>query len=200
MEAAKGYISEQYSATCTNPTICSKRPWHTHPGALQLLGRPWFKDYICQHWVQPYPCLCCFVPEGNWIDQILIQSIHKSEEDKLTCMIVDQGMACTLKIAKNMGLRSATFWPASAGILAAMLSIPKLIENGIIDANAKTRNNTSSDHEIYCDKLWFSRLLGKKRKYLVEVGFANFIIFNSPFATPSLYLQANHQHRTSNIL
>ncbi|KAL0919208.1 hypothetical protein M5K25_011291 [Dendrobium thyrsiflorum] len=52
---------------------------------------------------------------------------------KFTCFIADINMAWALSIAKNMGLRTAGFWPAAAGILAAMFQIPKLIQDGVID-------------------------------------------------------------------
>ncbi|KAG1341972.1 UDP-glycosyltransferase 83A1 [Cocos nucifera] len=63
----------------------------------------------------------------------LIQRSNESGDDKITCMIIDVSMAWALEVAKKMGLRAAAFWPASAGILATMLSVPKLIENGVID-------------------------------------------------------------------
>ncbi|CAL9749515.1 unnamed protein product [Musa acuminata subsp. burmannicoides] len=55
--------------------------------------------------------------------------------DQITCVIADQGMAWTLEVAKKMGVRAAAFWPASAAVLATMLSIPELIARGVIDAN-----------------------------------------------------------------
>ncbi|XP_010936390.1 UDP-glycosyltransferase 83A1 [Elaeis guineensis] len=63
----------------------------------------------------------------------LIRRSNESEDDRITCMIIDVSMGWALEIAKKMGLRAAAFWPASAGILATTLSIPKLIENGVID-------------------------------------------------------------------
>ncbi|KAG1341974.1 hypothetical protein COCNU_05G002030 [Cocos nucifera] len=63
----------------------------------------------------------------------LIQRSNDSGDDKITCMIIDITMGWALEVAKKMGLRAAAFWPASARILATMLSIPKLIENGVID-------------------------------------------------------------------
>ncbi|KAG1341973.1 UDP-glycosyltransferase 83A1 [Cocos nucifera] len=64
----------------------------------------------------------------------LIQRSNESADDKITCMIIDQTVAWALKVAKKMGLRAAAFWPASAAFLATTLSIPKLIEDGVIDA------------------------------------------------------------------
>ncbi|CAL9113477.1 unnamed protein product [Musa textilis] len=55
--------------------------------------------------------------------------------DQITCVIADQGMAWTLEVAKKMGVWAAAFWPASAAVLATMLSIPELIVRGVINAN-----------------------------------------------------------------
>ncbi|KAJ8494017.1 hypothetical protein OPV22_015738 [Ensete ventricosum] len=55
--------------------------------------------------------------------------------DQISCVIADQGMAWALEVAKKMGVRAAAFWPASAAVLATMLSIPELIKRGVIDAN-----------------------------------------------------------------
>ncbi|RRT68829.1 hypothetical protein BHE74_00023583 [Ensete ventricosum] len=65
--------------------------------------------------------------------------IRKSSEagDRITCMIVDESMAWALEIAKKMGLRPAAFWPASAQLLATLLSIPELTSKGVIDADGK---------------------------------------------------------------
>ncbi|CAL9749514.1 unnamed protein product [Musa acuminata subsp. burmannicoides] len=55
--------------------------------------------------------------------------------DQITCMIAFQGMAWALEVAKKMGVRTAAFWPASAAVLATILSIPELIARGVIDEN-----------------------------------------------------------------
>nr|XP_043637191.1 UDP-glycosyltransferase 83A1-like [Erigeron canadensis] len=60
----------------------------------------------------------------------LIETINKEENNKVTCIIADVCMGWAIK---NMGIRSAAFWPASVATLAAILSIPKLIDDGIIN-------------------------------------------------------------------
>ncbi|KAF8378787.1 hypothetical protein HHK36_030136 [Tetracentron sinense] len=65
----------------------------------------------------------------------LITKINKSFKDKITCIIADENMAWAVQVAKKMGIPSAVFWPASASLRALLLHIPKLIEEGIIDAN-----------------------------------------------------------------
>ncbi|MQL88485.1 hypothetical protein Taro_021043 [Colocasia esculenta] len=57
----------------------------------------------------------------------------------ITCVVADQGMAWALGVAKKMDLRAAAFWPASAWMLAIILSIPKLLEDGIIDQEGRLR-------------------------------------------------------------
>ncbi|KAH0462317.1 hypothetical protein IEQ34_009892 [Dendrobium chrysotoxum] len=54
---------------------------------------------------------------------------------KFTCFIADVNMAWALSIAKNMGLRTAVVWPSAAGALVTFLSIPKLIQDEVIDEN-----------------------------------------------------------------
>ncbi|CAL9113253.1 unnamed protein product [Musa textilis] len=54
---------------------------------------------------------------------------------QITCMVAFQGIAWALEVAKKMGVRTAAFWPASAAVLATILSIPELIARGVIDEN-----------------------------------------------------------------
>ncbi|KAK8933683.1 UDP-glycosyltransferase 83A1 [Platanthera zijinensis] len=54
-------------------------------------------------------------------------------EERFTWFVADESMAWALAVAKKAGLRSAVYFPASAAVLAGSLSIPKLIEDGVID-------------------------------------------------------------------
>ncbi|KAI7735106.1 hypothetical protein M8C21_033765, partial [Ambrosia artemisiifolia] len=63
----------------------------------------------------------------------LIEMINKEESSKVTCVIADDCMGWAIKVAKKMGIRSAAFWPASVATLASILSLQKLIDNGIIN-------------------------------------------------------------------
>ncbi|XP_072977343.1 UDP-glycosyltransferase 83A1-like [Typha angustifolia] len=65
----------------------------------------------------------------------LITKSNETRDCRITCMIADLNMGWALEIAKKMALRSALLWPASSVVLATLLSIPKLIDNGIIDAD-----------------------------------------------------------------
>ncbi|RDX86464.1 UDP-glycosyltransferase 83A1, partial [Mucuna pruriens] len=63
----------------------------------------------------------------------LIECINGSESEKITCVLADQSIGWALDIAERKGIRRAAFCPASAAQLVLGLSIPKLIDNGIID-------------------------------------------------------------------
>ncbi|XP_061369284.1 UDP-glycosyltransferase 83A1-like [Gastrolobium bilobum] len=63
----------------------------------------------------------------------LIECINGSESEKITCVLADQSIGWALDIAEKKGIQRAAFCPAAAAQLVLGLSIPKLIENGIID-------------------------------------------------------------------
>lgn len=67
----------------------------------------------------------------------LIESINGIEDEKITCVLADQSIGWALEIAEKKGISSAAFCPASAAQLVLGLSIPKLIDNGIIDKDGK---------------------------------------------------------------
>ncbi|XP_027358858.1 UDP-glycosyltransferase 83A1-like [Abrus precatorius] len=63
----------------------------------------------------------------------LIECINGSESEKITCVLADQSIGWVIDIAEKKGIRRAAFCPASAAQLVLGLSIPKLIDDGIID-------------------------------------------------------------------
>ncbi|KAL7609023.1 hypothetical protein Lser_V15G12947 [Lactuca serriola] len=65
----------------------------------------------------------------------LIDTINKEDNSKVTCIIADNCMGWAIKVAKKMGIRRATVWPASVTTLTSMLSCQKLIDDGIINNN-----------------------------------------------------------------
>nr|XP_010923602.3 UDP-glycosyltransferase 83A1-like [Elaeis guineensis] len=67
------------------------------------------------------------------LEELIKQNTSKG--DRVTCVIADRSMGWALQVAQKMGIRSAAFWPASAAVLALFLSIPKMIQDGIIDAD-----------------------------------------------------------------
>ncbi|MCD7460199.1 hypothetical protein HAX54_043059 [Datura stramonium] len=64
----------------------------------------------------------------------LIQETNASDEDeKITCVIADQSLGWAMEIADKMGIKRAAFLTAAAANLVLGFSIPKLIDDGIID-------------------------------------------------------------------
>ncbi|KAM1218009.1 hypothetical protein PS1_045655 [Malus domestica] len=72
------------------------------------------------------------VMPGN-LEELMEKINNRGEGDKITCVIADQAIGWALEIVVKMKIKTATFWPASAAVLALKLSIPKLIYEGIID-------------------------------------------------------------------
>ncbi|KAJ8750181.1 hypothetical protein K2173_014096 [Erythroxylum novogranatense] len=65
----------------------------------------------------------------------LIERTNESDSDKISCIIADQSIGWALELAEKKGIRRAAFCPAAAALLVLGFSIPKLIEDGIIDEN-----------------------------------------------------------------
>ncbi|GJT03045.1 hypothetical protein Tco_0824214 [Tanacetum coccineum] len=63
-------------------------------------------------------------------------TINKKDGDKVTCVIADACMGWAIRVAKNMEIRRAAFWPALVTTLASMLFFQKLIDDGIINNSA----------------------------------------------------------------
>ncbi|KAI7735113.1 hypothetical protein M8C21_033772 [Ambrosia artemisiifolia] len=71
----------------------------------------------------------------------LIMTINEEDDNKITCVIADCWISWSLGVAKKMGIRRATFCPASTATLAIMMSIQKLIDDGFIDKNGTPQNS-----------------------------------------------------------
>ncbi|XP_054803313.1 UDP-glycosyltransferase 83A1-like [Prosopis cineraria] len=65
----------------------------------------------------------------------LIQEINESVGEMISCVVADGAMGWALEVAEKMGIHGAAFIPTSASLLALFLSIPKLLDDGIIDSN-----------------------------------------------------------------
>ncbi|KAJ9540652.1 hypothetical protein OSB04_027158 [Centaurea solstitialis] len=74
----------------------------------------------------------------------LIKTINKEDDCKVTCVIADNCMGWAILVAEKMGIRRASFWPASALTLASMLSFQKLIDDGIINHSGVPLNNNTT--------------------------------------------------------
>ncbi|KAL5739190.1 hypothetical protein ACOSQ2_028370 [Xanthoceras sorbifolium] len=64
--------------------------------------------------------------------QELIKKIN-SEGDKVDCVIGDGSLGWVMEVAKKMNIRRAAFWPAATALLAISFSVPKMIDDGIIN-------------------------------------------------------------------
>ncbi|XP_019078095.1 UDP-glycosyltransferase 83A1-like [Vitis vinifera] len=62
----------------------------------------------------------------------LIEETNGADDEKITCVVVDQGMGSALEIAAKMGIHQASFCHMVITKMALLLSIPNLINDGII--------------------------------------------------------------------
>ncbi|KAJ6795454.1 UDP-glycosyltransferase 83A1 [Iris pallida] len=69
----------------------------------------------------------------------LVGRINGSGGEKITWMVADLCMAFAFRVAKKMGIKSVAFWPAASATLAVLISIPKLIEEGVLDDDGVPR-------------------------------------------------------------
>ncbi|XP_022773753.1 UDP-glycosyltransferase 83A1-like [Durio zibethinus] len=74
-----------------------------------------------------------------------IDKVNRSEDDKITCVLADANMGLALDVAAELGIRRAAVWPASVFQLVSCLSIPKLIDDGLIDENGTPVN----EHKMF---------------------------------------------------
>ncbi|XP_020671824.1 UDP-glycosyltransferase 83A1-like [Dendrobium catenatum] len=122
-----------------------------------------------------------------------LEELMRNKAVKFTCFIADINMAWAITIAKNAGLRTAAIWPAAAGVLVTLLSIPKLIQDGVIDENGTpmkkeviqlnpgmTPTDTSNLpwyflHDEYTQKIMFNYMIANNQ----ATSYAEMIICNS---------------------
>ncbi|KAF8389725.1 hypothetical protein HHK36_024244 [Tetracentron sinense] len=76
------------------------------------------------------------IMEGHLED--IIRKINKSDDEQISCVIVDTTIGWALDVPVKMGIKRATYYPSPPAFLALNLKIPKLIEDGIINNNGKT--------------------------------------------------------------
>lgn len=67
----------------------------------------------------------------------LVEGLRESGNDEINCILADQSIGWALEIAEKKGIKSAAFCPAAAALLVLSLSIPQLIDDGIIDHEGK---------------------------------------------------------------
>ena len=61
----------------------------------------------------------------------------KNEGENIACVVAEGATGWAFEVAKKMGIKGLAFYPASATTLAVFLSIPKLIEDGMVDKNGE---------------------------------------------------------------
>ncbi|CAJ1831292.1 unnamed protein product [Sphenostylis stenocarpa] len=65
----------------------------------------------------------------------LIQDVNALDsENKISCILVTKNMGWALEVGRQLGIKGALFWPASATSLASFNSIQRLIDEGTIDS------------------------------------------------------------------
>ncbi|GER45935.1 UDP-Glycosyltransferase superfamily protein [Striga asiatica] len=62
-------------------------------------------------------------------------------DDKVTCVIADGSMTWALGVADKAGLRKVACWTVSGLAAASLLSIPKLVSDGIIDSHGRIQKH-----------------------------------------------------------
>ncbi|KAK1423347.1 hypothetical protein QVD17_18646 [Tagetes erecta] len=78
--------------------------------------------------------LSVFQTMSNKLEQ-LIETINNKVNNKITCLVADACMGWAIQVAHKMGIRNATFSPASTTTLAAIFCFQKLIDDRIINEN-----------------------------------------------------------------
>ncbi|KAM4106924.1 hypothetical protein ACJW30_04G099700 [Castanea mollissima] len=79
------------------------------------------------------------VMPGHFKD--LIEKISESDDERISCVITDGMVVPALEVAEKMGIKMAVLCPAGPATLATVLSIPKLIQDGIIDTRGTPLKN-----------------------------------------------------------
>lgn len=67
----------------------------------------------------------------------LIGEINGLEDDEVTCILSDISFVWTFQVAGKMKIPTIGFWPASSALLVLALSVPKLIDDGVLNQDGK---------------------------------------------------------------
>nr|XP_043608228.1 UDP-glycosyltransferase 83A1-like [Erigeron canadensis] len=89
-----------------------------------------------------------------------IKSVDKEDDSKVTCIVVDFTMPWAIQVAKNMGIASTTFCPASVATLAGILSVHKLLDDGIVNDKGMLLKDemirlSENMHPIKTSNIWW---------------------------------------------
>ncbi|XP_040936791.1 UDP-glycosyltransferase 83A1 isoform X2 [Gossypium hirsutum] len=63
----------------------------------------------------------------------LIHKVNGSDDDKISCVLADINIGLALDVAAELGIPTVGLWPGAVFQLAMLLSIPKFIDDGLID-------------------------------------------------------------------
>lgn len=74
-----------------------------------------------------------------------IREIIRTDHDGISCAVIDQCIGWGPEMAAKIGIPLAVFFPGCALWLALELSIPKLIDDGVIDSDGES---TDTDFSI----------------------------------------------------
>ncbi|PWZ58344.1 UDP-glycosyltransferase 83A1 [Zea mays] len=63
----------------------------------------------------------------------LLADMEAAGRPRAKWLVADTNMGWSFEVAKKLGIRVVSFWPAATACLAFMLKIPKLIQDGLLD-------------------------------------------------------------------
>nr|CAB3493178.1 unnamed protein product [Digitaria exilis] len=66
----------------------------------------------------------------------LVADMEAAGRPKVKWLVGDLNLGVCFEVAKKLGVRVASFWPSSAACLAILLSVPKLVEKGLVNEQA----------------------------------------------------------------
>ena len=68
----------------------------------------------------------------------LITKLNSSKENSIvTCVVADGNMTWAMEVAARLGIKRAFIWPSSAAVFLLQVSIPRLMNDGILGSDGK---------------------------------------------------------------
>ncbi|KAL9323517.1 hypothetical protein ACSQ67_008374 [Phaseolus vulgaris] len=64
-------------------------------------------------------------------------NIHLKGDNRIRFIVADVHVGWILNVACELGIKGALFWPAAAALFHLVSSVPKLVDDGIIDSDGK---------------------------------------------------------------
>ncbi|KAJ0980186.1 hypothetical protein J5N97_008441 [Dioscorea zingiberensis] len=129
------------------------------------------------------------------VEELIVKINNSGSGSRITSLIADENLSWIMPMAKKMGLHAVAFWPAAAATLSLLLSIPQLIEDGVIDAitgEAKIEEKVQLSagmpsilprefawNAMFCDRKAQEEIIKKLMDINKGLEFADMIICNS---------------------